>query len=233
MSQILSTDCPTLAQCDLAIGSDSVGADVVNGDITQQLTHNSAKMLELGLGPEASYAVHKVLGEIFAVEEKKTSYYIQGDFSGEDFRGNLGVRVAKTDQDSSGYLFSSDSSGLLTVDNPRLNPSLAPSTLEWVTESRSYTEILPNFNLSYDLAEDQIVRLSAARTMARPNFFDISPITAPGDLGEDNPTAQAGNPNLDPQLANQPELWIINLSPAATFNANCVEFTCNRLAIDA
>ncbi|MDQ9091520.1 TonB-dependent receptor [Pseudoalteromonas haloplanktis] len=203
MSQIIGTDCPTLAQCDLAIGSDSVGADVVNGDITQQLTHNSAKMFELGLGPDASYAAHKVLGEIFAVEEKKTSYYIQGDFSGDDFRGNIGVRVAKTDQDSSGYLFSSDSAGLLTVDNPGLNPDLVPSTLEWVTESRSYTEILPNFNLSYDLAEDQIVRLSAARTMARPNFFDISPITAPGDLGEDNPTAQAGNPNLDPQLANQ------------------------------
>ncbi|MGB1292031.1 MAG: TonB-dependent receptor [Pseudoalteromonas sp.] len=203
MNQILAADCPTLAQCDLSVGTDSVGADVVNGDITQQLTHNSAKMLELGLGPNASYAAHKNLAEIFEVVEKKTSYYIQGDFSGDDYRGNLGVRVAQTDQDSSGYLYSPDSWGLLTVDNPGLNPDLVPSTLEWKTESRTYTEILPNFNLSYDLAEDQIVRLSAARTMARPNFFDISPITAPGDLGEDNPTAQAGNPNLDPQLANQ------------------------------
>ncbi len=161
MTQIISTDCPTLAKCDLALGSDSVGADVVNGDITQQLTHNSAKMLELGLGPDASYAAHKVLGEIFEVEEKKTSFYLQGDFSGDDYRGNLGVRVAKTDQDSSGYLFSSDSSGLLTVDNPGLNPDLVPSTLEWVTESRSYTEILPNFNLSYD-------------SSGRPNCASIS-----------------------------------------------------------
>ncbi|MBB1410065.1 TonB-dependent receptor [Pseudoalteromonas sp. SG44-17] len=203
MAQILSSQCDTLAKCDLAVGTDSVGADVVNGDITQQLTHNSAQMIELGLGPNASYAVHKNLGEIFEVVEKKTSYYVQGDFSGDDYRGNIGIRVARTDQDSSGYLYSSDSFSLLTVKNPGENADLAPATLEWVTESRSYTEILPNFNLSYDLAEDQIVRLSAARTMARPNFFDISPITAPGDLGETNPTAQAGNPNLAPQIANQ------------------------------
>ncbi|UDM62035.1 TonB-dependent receptor [Pseudoalteromonas piscicida] len=203
MNQILANQCSTLADCDLSRGTDTVGADVVNGDITQQLIHNSDRMLELGLGPNASYAIHKNLPEIFEVAEQKTAFYVQGDFSGESFRGNIGVRVAKTEQDSAGYLFSSDSWDLLTVKNPGLNGDLTPSTLEWKTESRSYTEILPNFNLSYDLAEDQIVRLSAARTMARPNFFDISPITAPGDLGEDNPTAQAGNPNLDPQVANQ------------------------------
>ncbi|CCQ11730.1 N-acetylglucosamine-regulated TonB-dependent outer membrane receptor [Pseudoalteromonas luteoviolacea B = ATCC 29581] len=203
MNQILATDCPTLAQCDLTKGTAVVAGDVITGNLTQQLTHNSAKMFELGLSSKDNYASHKLLGEIFDVEEKKTSFFVQGDFSADKYRGNVGLRIAKTEQDSSGYLFSNDSWGLLTTHNPGPNANLTPTTLEWTTESRSYTEILPSFNLAYDYADDQIIRLSVARVMARPNFFDISPITAPGDLGETNPTAQAGNPLLDPQVANQ------------------------------
>lgn len=203
MNQILATQCPTLAQCDLSKGTATVAGDVITGNMTQQLTHNSEKMLELGLGSMNNYASHKLLGEIFEVEEKKTALYVQGDFSADKIRGNVGLRVAKTDQDSSGYLYSNDSWGLLTTHNPGPNGNLKPATLEWKTESRSYTEVLPSFNLAYDYADDQIVRVSLARVMARPSFFEISPITAPGDLGETNPTAQAGNPHLAPQVADQ------------------------------
>ncbi|WDE10153.1 TonB-dependent receptor [Thalassomonas haliotis] len=220
MNQILSNQCPTLADCGLSNGSQSVGEDVMSGNVTEQLKHSSAMMRELGLGDNASYAVHKTLGEIWEVEEAKTALYVQGDFSGEGYRGNVGVRVARTKQKAAAYAFSSDSWGLMTVENPGINDDLMPSTLEWQNQSRTYTEILPSFNFAYDLSDDQIVRLSAARVMARPNFSDIAPISAPGDLTVANPTASAGNPNLDPQLANQFDLaWEYYFDDASLVSA--------------
>ena len=145
------------------------------------------------------YFVHDNLPEIWAVEEDVLSLYVQGDFSGDGFRGNLGLRYVATDQTSSGYEFSGDSWGLKTVNGEWLDPSY----LEWVSKDNDYNEFLPSFNIAFDLADDQILRVGAARVMARQNWADISGLETFGSLSGETGSGTRGNPYLKPTLANQ------------------------------
>ena len=59
---------------------------------------------------------------------------------------------------------------------------------------------MPSLNLAFDLAPTVILRLGAARVMARPDYTDIVPRVNlnPGSL-----TAAGGDPSVDPFRANQ------------------------------
>jgi iron complex outermembrane receptor protein len=72
-----------------------------------------------------------------------------------------------------------------------------------VSADRSYTDFLPSVNLTRDLSSQLVLRVAAARTMARPDFTDVSPRVTlnPGSL-----TGQGGDPNVDPYRANQADL---------------------------
>ncbi len=108
--------------------------------MTQQFFHNREAMERIAFeglnGFAADYAQHLNLAEIWAVEEDILSLYLQGDFEGEGFRGNLGVRYVSTEQSSGGYEFSGETWGLATVVS-KLDPSspdyLTPEILEWRT----------------------------------------------------------------------------------------------------
>ncbi|GLP95075.1 TonB-dependent receptor [Paraferrimonas sedimenticola] len=208
MNEIFA-QCPTLADCGQSDGVHSVAGNVVSGNVVEQLRGNKGAFWELGFGPQADYAVSDVLGEIWEINEKILAGYAQANFASDSYRGNFGVRVVKTDQTASSYEFSNDSWGLLTVDREWLTPS----SLDWVTQKRSYTEVLPSFNFAYNVTEDQLARIAIARVMARPNYSDLAPIVAPGALNVDFPTGIGGNPNLKPQIANQLDLtyeWYFN-----------------------
>jgi len=195
--------CPTLADCGLdALGG--VNVDVAaTGNITEQLAHNRAIMEEIAFGSldgvNNFYFIHDNLPEIWAVEEETIAAYVQADFSGDGFRGNLGLRYVSTDQTSFGYEFSGDSWGLKTINGDWLNPS----HLEWVGKSNDYSEFLPSFNIAFDLTEDQILRVGAARVMARQNWQDISGNETFGSLSGGQGTGSRGNPFLKPTIASQ------------------------------
>lgn len=64
-----------------------------------------------------------------------------------------------------------------------------------------HSTVLPSLAMSLGLTENQILRLSVSRTMARPDLFDLS-----SQLDIDNrdffrPTASGGNPDLDPLMS--------------------------------
>jgi iron complex outermembrane receptor protein len=193
-------NCPTLADCDLdALGSVNVNT-AADGNAGNQVAHNRSVMEQLAFGPDAAYAIHEGLGEIWTVEEDIIALYVQGDFAGDGFRGNLGLRYVSTDQTSSGYEFSNDSSGLRTINGNWLNPS----SIEWVSQDNNYAEFLPSFNIAMDLADDQILRIAAARVMSRQNWQDISGNEAMGALSTTaQNTGTRGNPQLRPTIANQ------------------------------
>jgi len=201
--------CPTLDSCGQTLGTQRVAENVINGNLTTQLEGDRAQFMSLAFDGEADYAVSDVLGEIWDINESILAAYAQGNFSGEAYRGNVGLRVVQTKQTASSYNFSTDSWGFHTVDREWLTPS----SLEWVTEKRDYTEILPSFNIAFDTAKDQIVRFGAARVMSRPNFSDLAPIESTGALNVAFPTGAAGNPNLKPQIADQFDMaweWYFN-----------------------
>jgi len=125
----------------------------------------------------------------FSITEKGYAGYVMGDIESGKWSGNVGVRVVRTEQTSGGNIVSPQGS----ISNPFGN-------YDPISVSRTYTEVLPSLNLSYDLTDEVKLRFAAARTMTRPDFADIAPRASlnPGAL-----TGTAGNPDLDPYLANQ------------------------------
>lgn len=59
--------------------------------------------------------------------------------------------------------------------------------------SPSFTDVLPSAALNIELSETQKLRLSASRTLARPEYREIAPICYRAGLGEEQ---RCGNPDL-------------------------------------
>jgi TonB-dependent receptor len=115
-----------------------------------------------------------------AVTETDSGGFVQADFRLElgklPLRGNAGVRWVKTEQSATGY-------------------QAAAGGTE-VTVSQSYTDVLPAVNVAANVTRDLIVRLAAAKVMARPQLGNLNPggsISTTGTL-----TVNVGNPLLEP-----------------------------------
>ena len=93
------------------------------------------------------------------VQEETTAFYLQANYEGEwgdtPVRGNFGVRVVNTDVNSS---------GLRTTFTTERNPDGTIEVIEdganffSVTGGKSYTEVLPSFNLVMDLDDNTLLR---------------------------------------------------------------------------
>ena len=108
---------------------------------------------------------------------------------GRPLKGNIGTQVVQTDQTSSGFLASD------------YNPN-NPSTLVQVERGASYTDVLPAANFSLEVVDDQFLRLSASKTMARPRMDDMrANITAGVGASTLRWSGSSGNPELEPWRA--------------------------------
>jgi TonB-dependent receptor len=115
-----------------------------------------------------------------SVIEKDDGFFLMADFADRvgDFpvRGNVGVRYVKTRQSATGFQATAGGTEV-TVEN-------------------NYNDTLPSANLAINVTRDFIVRLAAAKVMARPQLGNLSPggsISTTGTL-----SITAGNPLLQP-----------------------------------
>jgi iron complex outermembrane receptor protein len=130
----------------------------------------------------------------FSINEKSYAGYVMGDIDSGKWRGNIGLRVVRTEQTSRGNFVH----GLGAIENPFGN-------FDPIVIDRSYDDLLPSLNLSYDLTDEVKLRFAAARVMTRPDFADIAPRT---NLNQGALTGTAGNPNIDPYRANQADFSV-------------------------
>lgn len=127
-------------------------------------------------------------GETRSATERSLGGYLQLDWStelaGMAFRGNLGARYVETKLDSTGIL-----SGAVTKVNNK------------------YRDFLPALNLSLEPIENLVVRLAAAKTMARPS---LSSLTPGGSIDTSPPglSLNTGNPFLAPIRSNNYDVSI-------------------------
>ncbi|WP_313173046.1 TonB-dependent receptor [Stenotrophomonas sp.] len=128
----------------------------------------------------------------WTIEEDIQAAYVQADFSYERLRGNIGVRYVSTKLDSSAY---SCNTGLNGCTTSQMTPAQVEASYDYVTRSNKYSNVLPNLNLVYDASDDVVLRFSAAKTMARPNYADVSSYLF---LSDQSLTGGGGNPNLKP-----------------------------------
>ena len=94
---------------------------------------------------------------------------------------DVGVRVVKTEQTSSGSQVIGGVAEPISIDN-------------------DYTEVLPSINVKVDLSDELILRFAANKAITRPTLGQLSPGTA---VFPTNLEARAGNPGLDPFTATQ------------------------------
>lgn len=124
------------------------------------------------------------------VHEEVATFYVQAnldfDMGRVPVRGNVGVQVVNADQSST---------GVASFEGLALS--------EAATRGGSVTEVLPSLNLSFELPADQVVRVGAARQMARPRMDDLRANATYGfDPTRGMFTGNGGNPELDPWLAD-------------------------------
>lgn len=130
----------------------------------------------------------------FSVAEDTFGGYLMGSFDSDRWRGNVGIRVVRTEQISKG-----------NVSRPDGRVKNAFGAYDPLTVERSYTDVLPSLNLVYEATDDLLYRFTASSVVTRPDFTDITPRSSlnPGAL-----TGTSGNPKLDPFRANQFDLTL-------------------------
>lgn len=135
--------------------------------------------------------------ENFTINEKTYGGYGMVKFGGGGFRGNVGVRVIRTEQTSAGNLIG------IPATTPGAVTDNAFGVFLPVSQTRRYTDVLPSANVAFDLSRSLVLRLGAGETVARPDYTDIVPRISlnPGSL-----TAAGGNPNVDPYRARQADV---------------------------
>ncbi len=123
----------------------------------------------------------------WTIEEDIKAAYVQADFSFDRLRGNIGVRYVQTEVGSGAWI--------CTVNNPK---DCTADKYEWRVKPSKYNNALPNLNLVYDATDDLVLRFSAAKTMARPSYADVSSYLW---LSDQQQTGGGGNPDLKPYLS--------------------------------
>lgn len=150
-------------------------------------------------------------GETRSAVEKSTGGYVQIDWSADlgyiPVRGNLGVRYVETDLTSVGIL------------------SGAP-----VEANFKYDNTLPALNVVIEPSADVVLRIAAAKTIARPSLASLTP-GGSIDISPPGFSLTSGNPYLEPIQSNNVDLsleWYPYdeaLFSVALFRKNIESFT--------
>lgn len=122
----------------------------------------------------------------YSIGERILAGYAQLNFETDTIRGNIGVRVANTKQsgvstdvlyynndycvDGPGGPFSpppvgEDGNCEVIPEDDRLVKVFSP-----VNESKSYTDILPSFNIAWNVTPDLLIRGAVSKVISRPGY---------------------------------------------------------------
>lgn len=138
----------------------------------------------------------------WTVDEKVYTGYFRVDLDGDlgsiPVTGNIGVQVVHTDQSSDGF---NSPGGIGAARTP-------------VFDGDEYTDVLPSATLTFDVAEGTLVRIGAARTLARPRMdqlnasYNASIANQPQEPLDSIFSGGGGNPQLRPYIADSVDLSV-------------------------
>ncbi len=157
--------------------------------------------------PQIPVITLPTLTDTWGVREESMAVYVKSEFGAGGISGDVGFRAVRTNVESTGYVIQGDADGAAAQMTPNASllagafgcrPDTCKASL--VTIDNSYTEFLPNVNISYDLASDLKLRLAAARVMSRP---DPQALGVRENFFENTRAGTRGNPVLEPITASQ------------------------------
>ena len=138
----------------------------------------------------------------FAIEEKTSAGYVQANFLGEKWRGNLGARLVHTSVLSEGA--ANQIISITKIPGNTADYDIVRSDATPVSGGGSYTKLLPALNFAYDFLPDLRLRFAAGESMARPSLDQLA--TASDDQGASSGSFVKtffGNPGLKPTTSRQ------------------------------
>lgn len=145
------------------------------------------------------WTVLDIASKSWGVKEKVTTGYVKGDIDGTigglEVRGNVGLQLQRTQQSSSGF----------RVDQASCVDATKTCAYTPMSGGRSFTDVLPNLNLSTDLGGENVVRVGVGRVLARPNMEDMKTsieLTLKTDISPQRLNGVGGNPELEPFRAD-------------------------------
>ncbi|PUA30099.1 MAG: TonB-dependent receptor [Cellvibrio sp. 79] len=136
------------------------------------------------------------------LEEDNLSLYGMFSFEAEGVRGNFGLRYIETDATSTGHIIDNSPADDLAVN--------AGWSLKPVSEKDSYSDVLPSVNVSFDLTDELVLRLSASQALNRANYDNMFLSSSSGypDDRQGNEAITYGGPGLLPMKASQADVGI-------------------------
>jgi iron complex outermembrane receptor protein len=132
--------------------------------------------------------------DMFNLKEKTKALYLSGDFEGDAWSGNAGVRVVRTEGTSNGYQIL-----------PNQLPGGSLPAFPWggfvqqTSVENNSTHALPSANIKFDVNKDVVARLGVSRTLTRPDFGALGGTVT---LTDENHTGNGGNAKLKPVISN-------------------------------
>ncbi|HEL3810699.1 TonB-dependent receptor [Stenotrophomonas maltophilia] len=147
---------------------------------------NNSEWLSGNDGPDGRHNY----GAEWKVTEKNFAAYVQGNFSGDRWSGNVGLRYVNIKQDIDTYATAMGS----TV------PDVKSLFGAWTREAfeNKHNRVLPSANFKYDLRDDLVLRLAASQTQTLPDYSALGASSYGSDL---NRTGGGGNPKLKPVIS--------------------------------
>jgi len=118
----------------------------------------------------------------FDITENTSAVYGKLNFSGDRYRGNLGLRLVHTQQDAAAFQKVVETESIFRE-------------YLWSKSEKSYTDILPSINLAMDWSENLVFRIAASKVMSRPEYHHLMPST---NYNVTQAQGAGGNPELDP-----------------------------------
>lgn len=173
------------------ISQPSVLAQPRQGRTAAQQAAEAARILAIPGGP---YGLRNRPNARLDVEEKVVAGYVNANFGGDNWSGNIGARFVSTRVISRGFQQPIVS---ITV-NPgddNLNFNFGPA--QPVAIPNSYTDLLPSANIKYELTPNMFLRGAVSKTVTRPTLTSLGVDNGYGGRIT-NATSGGGNPSLRP-----------------------------------
>lgn len=140
-----------------------------------------------------NYPQRFYFSDVYGVKEKTSALYVQANFEGDRWSGNVGLRYVKTDGDIRYNQALPVDSGI-----PGAITGSAFGDYLPVSVSNDYAKLLPSANLKFDLSDSIVARFGASRTLTRPDYSALAGSLSLDDLTH---TGSGGNPELAPLVS--------------------------------
>ncbi len=133
--------------------------------------------------------------DIYKVNEKDSAAYLQANFAGDRWSGNIGVRYVRT-KENIGYTSTAPDADASTVVGPITGSAFGD--YYWNTFRKTSDKFLPSANLKFDMTDDLVARVAVSQTMTRPDYSALAGSVSADDLTH---TGSGGNPKLNPLIS--------------------------------